>query len=330
MIEPATMTEFYAPGTKELGLGIAFVLAREGGQLTAERMAEVLGDFLQIPEEPRGRRHGRHPSYTEWTYALAWASTNLRTNQFMARNDSNNRGMCVLTEHGLELGRWAERIYGGENPELPDWVAAFLNPLFTRMARFLQGGKSRKPPDYELCRWVRYCYLLNRPATGVALFNLILEEQVEPSLFKQAERQARILKLRLEEEGKSNDEEGVVSAPAGNIDEFRTWMEASLPTGSQIQTLVRASQNTIQEYTEDGVVILSSRSGRESLVSWEELESAYRQLKTSGKVDHRELGGRGNFLCSLLARLPGAQVIPGQSAVRWVAPQGVPALADGS
>jgi hypothetical protein len=206
MMDTATKTHFYAPDRKELGSDTAFVLAREGGQLTSERLVEVLGDFLQIPEKPRAQRHTRHPSHTEWTYHLAWASTFLRRKGFMARNDSSNRGMCILTDHGRELGHWAERIYDGDNPQLPDWVTAFLNPLFSWMRRLLQGGKRRKLPDYELCRWVRYCYLLDCPESGVAFFSLILLEHVDEPLFKQAERQSRILKLRMQEQSHRNDE----------------------------------------------------------------------------------------------------------------------------
>jgi hypothetical protein len=192
---------FYAPDVKELGLGLCYVLGREGGQLTFHRVAEVLGDFLQIPEPARNQPHARHPSHSEWTYILAWACSTLRRSGFMVRNGADSRGMCVLTPHGHKLGRWAERFYAGDNPEQPRWVAAFLRPVLTRMRRLLEGGKARKPPDYEICRWVRCCYLLNRPRSAVALFNIILPDHVAPSLYRQAERQARIMKLRLEDEG---------------------------------------------------------------------------------------------------------------------------------
>lgn len=319
MNEVVAQADFYAPDTKELALGICYVLAREGGMLTADRVAEVLGDFLQIPEEARNQRHARHPSHTKWTYFLAWASTTLRDHGFMLRNDADTRGTCRLTQHGLELGRWAERVYAGENPELPGWVAAFVQPLFTRMKSLLEGGKRRRPPDYEICRWVRYCYLLNQPRLGVSLFNLILADHVDAALFKQAERQARILKLRIEEKGDIQDNGLTVYSSAIDYDAFRRWMAETFPSGSRVQTLVRSSHNVIQEYTEEGVIVLSARSGREGLVAWDVLETAFTQLTMAGKVDHRELGGRGTFACAVLARYPGAQMVPGHSAVRLVA-----------
>jgi hypothetical protein len=196
---------FYAPDAKELGLGICHVLEQAGGQLTFARMAEVVGDFLQVPEEVRGQPRPDQPGASQWTYYLRWACSELRGNGFMARTEPGTLGMCALTEPGWELGRWAGRIYDGENPDLPDWVSIFLQPMFTRMRWLLEGGKRRKPPDYELCRWVRYCYLLNRAKLGMAVFNLILADHVAPALFKQAERQARVLKLRRQEqEGKSD------------------------------------------------------------------------------------------------------------------------------
>jgi DNA-directed RNA polymerase sigma subunit (sigma70/sigma32) len=100
------------------------------------------------------------------------------------------------------------------------------------MKRLLEGGKARKPPDYEMCRWVGYCYLLNRPVLGVALFNLILPDHVVPSLYKQSERQARIMKLRLDEQGEAesqlnnapvltgdSDSQVIDMAPDGSITE---------------------------------------------------------------------------------------------------------------
>jgi hypothetical protein len=193
--------EFYAQDVKEVALGVCYVLGRAGGQLSAERLAEVLGDVLTIPENVRSQPHPRHVSHTRWTYLLAWVCTNLRRNGFMAQNVSQTRGMCTLTNHGHELGRWAARFYGGEDPELPEWVAVFLRPIVKRMTLFLSGGKRRKPPDYELCRWVRYSYLLKRPDLGVPVFSRILSDRVDPALYKQAEKYARILKLRSQERG---------------------------------------------------------------------------------------------------------------------------------
>jgi hypothetical protein len=191
---------FYAPDVKELGFGVCYVLGREGGQLSAQRLAEVLGDFLKIPESARSQPHAYHPSHTRWTYHLAWVCTSLRKKGFMAHNAPETRGMCILTEHGHELGRWAAQFYGGEDPELPRWVAMFLQPIIKRTKLFLSGGKRRKPPDYELCRWVRYCYLLNRADLGVPVFNRILSDHVDPSSYRQAETQARILKLRSQQQ----------------------------------------------------------------------------------------------------------------------------------
>jgi hypothetical protein len=191
---------FYTPDVKEQGLAVCHVLAQAGGQLTSARLAEVLGDFLQIPEGIRNRPHGRHPSHTLWSYHLAWVCTGLRKQGFMARNRPETRGMCLLTGHGHELGRWAAQIYEGDSTGAPDWVTTFLQPVLSRMSDLLKGTEHCKPPDYELCRWVRYCYLLNRPELGIAVYNLILADNVSPALYKQTERQARILKLRLREQ----------------------------------------------------------------------------------------------------------------------------------
>jgi len=80
------------------------------------------------------------------------------------------------------------------------------------MSDLLKGTEHRKPPDYELCRWVRYCYLLNRREVGIAVFNLILADNVGPALYREADRQARILKLRLREP----DSQEVKNAPRGD------------------------------------------------------------------------------------------------------------------
>jgi len=200
MSDLATTSSFYPPDQKELGLGVCHILSQAGGQLTLERVEEVLADILQIPNDARNQvRAGYHLRGTEWQYYVAWACTNLRNHGFLARNSRETRGMCTLSDHGFELGRFASAIYTGDNPALPDWVGAYLEPLFKRTTRFLAGTKQRRPPDYELCRWVRYCYLLQRADLGVKVFSLILPDHVEPSLYQQAERQARIMRLRLED-----------------------------------------------------------------------------------------------------------------------------------
>src|SRR5208337_1806986 len=127
---------------------------------------------------------------------------------------------------------------------LPAWVAAFLRPLFTRMKRFLEGGKG-KPPDYERCRWVRYCYLLGRSELGAVLFSSILSDHVEPKLYQQTERLARILKLRLGEAAPTTSTfpmqqsvacDGPLPPPGqgvvlGCLDKLRKWVEQAYPAG---------------------------------------------------------------------------------------------------
>ena len=193
-------TDFYPPDRKELGLGICYVVAQNGGCLSFLRTCEILKDVLHIPRSSGNKRSPSSASHTEWSYAVSWTCTQMRRLGFMDHNSHSNRSMCVLTKHGKELGEWAARIFAGDDAQLPDWVAAFLQPLFKRMQSLLAGGKKRKPPDYELCRWVHYCYLCNKPTIGVALFDLVLADSVDARFFALVERQARIMRIGLEEE----------------------------------------------------------------------------------------------------------------------------------
>lgn len=102
MNEKAQQVPFFRPSVKELGLGICCVLHEAGGQLSSERVAEVLGDKLGIPEETRNQPLVAHPQYTEWTYCVAWTCSDLRQDEFLTRNDRHSRGMCILTEHWLK------------------------------------------------------------------------------------------------------------------------------------------------------------------------------------------------------------------------------------
>ena len=133
MSDATSNNAFYRPQVRELGFASCYVLEKAGGQLSFDRTAEVVGDFLEIPEEERNQIREETPQYTEFTYCLAWACSELRSKGFMARNQSGTWGECILTEAGHELGRWACRLYDGENPDLPDWAQAFLRPTFSRM-----------------------------------------------------------------------------------------------------------------------------------------------------------------------------------------------------
>ncbi len=86
MNELSTQSDFYPPDVKELGLGMCCVLEQEGGCLTLQRVADVLGDFLQIPESILAISHP-HPNWdtTKWGYHLAWVCTDLRKHGFMVR-----------------------------------------------------------------------------------------------------------------------------------------------------------------------------------------------------------------------------------------------------
>jgi len=325
MRELSAKADFYPPDMKELGLAMCCILEQEGGCLTLQRVAEVLGDFLQIPEGILAIPHP-HPNWdtTKWAYHLAWVCTDLRKHGFMVRNDSSTCGMCALTEHGHKLGQWAIQIYHGENPELPEWVVAFVQPVFKRMRRLLGGREHRRPPDYELCRWVRYCYLLNDPALGAGLFSLILADHVDPLLYRQAERQARILKLRTEE-GAGGTPTKIAAdngeGPRHRQDEcakLRQWITDTCAPGTRIPTLVRSGYNEVRAITNEGVVVVSSRSERENLVPWANIAAAYRQLISKGAIDHGNVAGRGSFLCSLMAQLPGTKSVEGQCEVRLV------------
>lgn len=313
---------FYPPSSRELGFGACCILEKQGGRLSFERTAEVLGDFLEIPEHPRSQMRADTPEHTEFSYCLAWACSGLRTKGFMARNQSGTWGECILTEAGHQLGQWAQRVYDGENVDLPDWVVAFLRPTVNRMLNLLKGGKRRKPPDYELCRWVRYCYLLDKSALGVAIFNLILADHVDARVYRQAERQARILRLHNQEQDQRELAQMLAGPrPAGTIagqnhDEFREWVCSIAAPGTIFWSLVRHVYNQVQEVSEEGMLVLSSKSGRKRMVPWRVVLAAHETLQRDGSIDPTRVAGHGAFVCSLLSRLPGVEVDTALGAVR--------------
>lgn len=325
MTEPMNDNPFYPPNGRELGLAGCCVLERAGGRLSSDRTVEVLCDFLEIPEGIGNAVRPETPQYTQLSYYFAWSCSELRKKGFMARNQGDTWGECILTEAGHELGRWARRIYDGERPEIPDWVGAFLRPTFGRMRNLLKGGKRAKPPDYELCRWVRYCYLLNEPALGAAIFNLILPEHVESRLFKQAERQARILKLNASN-GEAAPEHGVVASSVralgrsaeNGFDEIRELIAGLTPPGSSIRSPIREVYNQVREIGDDGIKVVSSKSGRERVVPWRVIQAAQELLESDGAIEPSQVAGHGTFVCSLLAQLPDTRLIRSDTGVRLV------------
>lgn len=311
---------FYAPDLKELGLGISYVLEEAGGVLSFERVAEVLGDSLQIPAEARNQAHARHPSHTEWTYYLAWTCSDLRGKGFMQRNKGVDQGMCALTEAGHELGRWAKRIYLGQNSDLPEWVRAFLRPMRSRMKRLLNSRHARKPPDYELCRWVRYCYLLNWPRLGTGVSNLILKENVDEQLWRQAERQANVMRLRLEETigvSGGNARANSLQQPIDieTIGRHLKWLLDSFPVGTRLPGINQREDFEICDITKDGLCF-QSQKGRRGYLEWKAIGIAL--IVLFGKGEFTQLGKsfEFRFLTSLLAQVPGAEPMKRYRGVR--------------
>lgn len=309
---------FYQPDTKEIALAICFVLEQAGGCLSHARVVELVGEQFQIPESqwqlPRWNASSHE---TVGAYFTGWSTTWLRNEGFVARNNSQTRGMCILTDHGRELGRWAMRIYAGENPVLPDWVEAFLEPVRTRIKNLLTGGKRRRPPDYEICRWVRYCYLLNWPEQGVALFSRVLADHVEESFYRQTERQARIMRGRLEEQPPRADAAPADAEMRKRIAEVRKLFRNSFPVGARIPVVGQDGHIEVQAYSRAGIAIAASRTGQKDVVPWNYAVLAYLVLLWKREVDCAIFDGHCDAVCSLLTEFSGATLVPQGRVVRF-------------
>lgn len=336
MIPNRETAGYFRPSYRELAFGVCCVLEQVGGRLTFERTAEVVGDFLKIPEDVRSLPCPRSPRETDWNHCMAVACRILRNKGFMAKNDVFNWGDCILTDAGRELGQWAKQLYNGEVIEMPNWVEVFLRPTFNQMKRLLRGGHKRKIPDYELCRWVWYCYLLDRPKIGTEIFNLILADHVDPQLYREAERQARVLKLHLQEQEEyiEQDQIDVVVGRSSNQlgrqrrkryekiyelcrnEELRRWMIKNIQVHKYIRSLVRDVYNIVLDISETGIRIRSSKSGQERLIEWGPIEYGYNILQSKGILAKTDVPGRGSFVCSLLSCMPDVIPVSGQCAIR--------------
>ena len=51
-----------------------------------------------------------------------------------------------------------------------------------------QGGLDRRPNDWELSEWLRFCYRREAYAEAVALFQHIQPDQVEPEQYKELKK----------------------------------------------------------------------------------------------------------------------------------------------
>jgi hypothetical protein len=311
VLQSARIDRFYAPDVKELGLGLCYMLEEAGGVLSFERVAEVLGDFLQIPAEVRGQPHTGHPSHTEWTYHLAWTSSDLRQKGFMTRNSASDRGMCALTEAGHELGRWAKRIYSGQNPDLPDWVRALLRPMKIRMKRLVRNQQSRKPPDYELCRWVKYCYLMNWPKLGISIFSLLLKDNVDEQIWRQAERQANVLKIHVQDANrKSGQQTRQHPVDPECIKLHFNRLKETLQVGSRIPGLNPDEEFEISDATPERLFFFSNRVRRgfsDWYLEWKMVATALILLFVTGEFVQPGKSCMLRFLTALLAQVPDAE-----------------------
>jgi hypothetical protein len=102
-------------------------------------------------------------------------------------------------------------------------------------------------------------------------------------------------------------------------EDLKRWVTETFPVGTSIPSLVRRTSNQVRAITDEGLVVVSSKTSREDLITWSTIQAVYRQLTETQYIDHRSIKNvatRSSFLCSLLAHLPGAQQVNGQCAVR--------------
>jgi hypothetical protein len=96
---------------------------------------------------------------------------------------------------------------------------------------------------------------------------------------------------------------------------LREWVAENFPAGSRIPSLTARGTYEILSVTHQEIMIISPKQ-RILRVGWDTVYRAYNLLLEEGRLGYQRLGAQGDFLCSLLARLPGAESIDGKAAVR--------------
>jgi len=199
--EAIASQHYYEPDTKEIGFKMAYVLHEAGGQLTTQRLVDILADHFQISVLWEYDDSRESILYQKWHRAVRHSIHKMKTWGFIERAKTGGDSYPVLTKSGHQLGDWARRFYNQEDIDLPDWVRKFLSPLQKRIGRFLKGISSgSKPNGIELCRWVDFCYRSKQYDKTSGLFCAVLKDRVPEDIYIKAERQARIGQIKLAEE----------------------------------------------------------------------------------------------------------------------------------
>ncbi len=62
--------------------------------------------------------------------------------------------------------------------------------------RFLDGELDRRPSDYELCAWIRFCYTREFYAEAAALFPHVVEARMDPDEYREIKRIVAVCRMR--------------------------------------------------------------------------------------------------------------------------------------
>lgn len=104
--------------------------------------------------------------------------------------------------------------------------------------------------------------------------------------------------------------------PVVTLAQLRKWIAESLPPGSQLPWLNGQGRSDIVQVTKDGLLVGSTNRMGRYVLKWKVIESAFAHLLTNGTLSPDFVGRDGSVVCSLLARLPGAEPSREEAGVR--------------
>ncbi|MFQ6056490.1 MAG: DNA methyltransferase, partial [Methanosarcinales archaeon] len=106
----------------------------------------------------------------------------------------------LITEALKEFPKTDDGLYRLPNLTEEEWFELQANLKITKdIKKFLSGKLNRVPPDKEICEWIEHCYKNKLYSEADKLFANVLEQEVDPELYKRIKKIVKTCRMKMED-----------------------------------------------------------------------------------------------------------------------------------